>query len=260
MITDKPATTHLAEEIEWVETFGFKVFSDNLDKIPLGKSCLLVNTISPNSYGISTEDPIFRKALKETDYLVLDGVYFALSSFLLQGKTIKKNQGQEVFDFFMQKLNTQQGRVFFLGASENTLAKIKARALKEYPDITLGFYSPPYKSSFNESENEEMLARINSFKPDALFLGMTAPKQEKWAYEHKNRLSAKLAISIGGVFDWYAGNEKKVAPIWWKLRLGWLVRTIQRPEILKRYPHIFIFFKHLFFALCGNKKYKYGKF
>ena len=54
--------------------------------------------------------------------------------------------------------------------------------------------------------------------------------------------------------------DKEIAPIWWKLRLAWLKRTIDRPEILKRYPSIGLFFWHLFLAIIGFKKYRYGNF
>jgi len=64
-----------------------------------------VSTISPNSYGISTRDAEFRRALAEADYLLLDGVYFSLGSILLKGRSIKPNQGPDVFFFFMRKLN-----------------------------------------------------------------------------------------------------------------------------------------------------------
>jgi len=89
---------------------------------------------------------------------------------------------------------------------------------------------------------------------------MTCPKQEKWAYQNKTKLKTKLICCVGAVFDWYAGNQNEIHPLWWKLRLAWLKRTIDRPEILKRYPNIGIFFLHLFFAIIGIKKYKYGKF
>lgn len=252
--------TNNYKEINTIMVFGFRVFSDNLVKIPFGNTCSMINTISPNSYGISTKDPVFRKALKDSDYLVLDGVYFALSSLLLFGKTIRRNQGPDMFFFFMNKLNQINGKAFFLGSSVDTLQKIKKKAAIQYPNISIDFFSPPYKTEFSETDNFEALKKINCFSPDILFVGMTAPKQEKWVYQHKVKINAKLAISIGGVFDWYGGNEKSVGSIWWKLRLVWLIRTIQRPEILKRYPNIFIFFKHLLLALLGFKKYKYGNF
>ena len=251
--------TICAESVKRVEVFGFRVFSDDLDKIPLRYPCATVSTISPNSYGISTRDPEFRRALTQADYLVLDGVYFALGSILLQGRGIRPNQGPDVFSFFMRKLNALQGRAFLLGSTRDTLQKISQRVATDYPGVMVGYYSPPFKPQFDDDDNRIMLEKINAFAPDVVFVGMTAPKQEKWAHRHREQMNAKLVISIGAVFDWYAGNEKPVAPIWWKLRLGWLVRTIRRPEILKRYPSIFIFFWHLGLAVVGIKRFRHGK-
>jgi len=242
-----------------VEVFGLRVFSDDLSKIPLESPCATVTTISPNSYGISTRDPEFRRALAEADYLVLDGVYFALGSLLLRGRSIKPNQGPDVFAFFIRKLNSICGRAFFLGSSEATLERIRQRLAVEHPQVTFGSYSPPFKAHFDESDNRLMLERINAFAPDIVFVGMTAPKQEKWAHRHRDALRAKLVISIGAVFDWYAGNEPEVSPLWWKLKLGWLIRTIHRPEILKRYPNILLFFWHVVLARLGIERFKHGK-
>ncbi len=247
------------EPIKRVRVFGLDVFSDDLQKIILTRPCETLATISPNSYGIATKDIEFREALAGADYLVLDGVYFGLASLVLNRTAIKANQGPDVFSYFIRKMDAEGGRVFFLGSSQRTLDMIKARAAIEYPKVVVGSYSPPFKNNFAEADDQAMINAINRFAPDLVFIGMTAPKQEKWAHRHHARLNAKLAISIGGVFDWYAGNEKEVARIWWKLRLGWLVRTLQRPEILKRYPSIFIFFRHLFWAAIGNKNYINGK-
>jgi N-acetylglucosaminyldiphosphoundecaprenol N-acetyl-beta-D-mannosaminyltransferase len=245
--------------IKRVQVFGLSVFSDDLDRIPLTSPCATIATISPNSYGIATKDADFREALAGADYLVLDGVYFGLASILLERRFIKPNQGPDVFSFFIRKLNALHGRAFFLGSSNETLQKIKSRAATEHPNVAVEVYSPPFKPEFDDEDNRRMLDKISAFGPDIVFIGMTAPKQEKWAHKHRDRISAKLVVSVGAVFDWYAGNERPVAPIWWSLKLGWLVRTIRRPEILKRYPSIFIFFRHLFLAVLGIKKYSNGK-
>jgi len=241
--------------INTVQIFGFRVFSDSLVKIPFGNTCSMINTISPNSYGISTKDPVFRSALKNSDYLVLDGVYFALAPLLLNGRNIKKNQGPDVFYHFMQRMNEQSGKIFFLGASNDILEKIRKKALIEYPHISMASYSPPFKEKFSEIDDLQMIEAINSFSPDVLFVGMTCPKQEKWTYLNKRKLNAKLICCIGAVFDWYAGNQKEIHPLWWKLRLAWLKRTIDRPEILKRYPNIGIFFRDLFLTIIRFKKF-----
>lgn len=234
---------------------GLTVFNAHMDLITLnGDNTLLLNTISPNSYGISTRDSEFHTALKNSDFLVLDGVYFALASILLKGENIKKNQGPDVFFHFMERINIQKGKVFFLGSSEMTLDKIKSRAGLDYPNIDVCTYSPPFKDVFSDNENKAMCQIINDFKPDVLFIGMTCPKQEKWAYKNKNNINASLICCIGAVFDWYAGNQKDIHPLWWKLRLAWLKRSIDRPEILLRYPSIGIFFKDLFLFLIRLKK------
>lgn len=248
-------------QMNFINSLGFMVYSDSLSKIPAnGKKAYIINTISPNSYGISTKDPLFHESLKHSDYLVLDGVYFALASIFLNGKNIKKNQGFDVFNHFMERINDAHGKVFFLGSSLKTLEKIKTKAETDFPNISIGYYSPPYKPEFSQEENSQMIEAVNLFEPDVLFIGMTCPKQEKWAFQNKNNLRTDIICCIGAVFDWYAGNEKTIAPVWYKLRLVWLIRTLNRPEILKRYPNIGIFFWHLLLAISGNKKYKYGKF
>lgn len=235
---------------------GFNVYNDNLDKIMSKRGeVAVINTISPNSYGIATKDDVFKTALKLSDVLVLDGVYFALASILKRGKAIKKNQGPDVFYHFMDRVKKEKGKIFFLGSSETTLKKIKNKNEIKYQEISFEYHSPPYKENFSDEENIKMIKKINDFGPDVLFVGMTCPKQEKWVYKNRKRINAKYAISIGGVFDWYAGNEKEIASIWWKMNLAWLIRTINRPEILKRYPNIGIFFWHLLLSVIGIKKY-----
>jgi N-acetylglucosaminyldiphosphoundecaprenol N-acetyl-beta-D-mannosaminyltransferase len=222
-------------EPKYVSTLGFKVFSDELDLIPINNTpAKVINTISPNSYGISTKDSVFCESLKKSDYLVLDGVYFAIASIFLQGKNIKKNQGPDVFNHFINWLELNKGSVFFLGSAVETLEKIKLRMVGEYPNIKSNYYSPPFKQEFNKNDNERMVKAINEFKPDILFVGMTCPKQEKWAVEHKELLKTGLIISIGNVFDWFAGTQKAIHPIWYKLRMAWLIRIFLRPEVFKR--------------------------
>lgn len=240
-----------------IHTLGFTVFSDELDMIPIrSEKCRVINTISPNSYGISTKDPIFEMALKTSDYLVLDGVYFAFSSLLLQGRNIKRNQGPDVFYHFIDRLNKRAGKAFFLGSSESTLQKIKTRAKDEYPNITVETHSPPFKPEFSAEENAAMVEKVNAFAPDILFVGMTCPKQEKWAIEHRHLLRANLVICIGNVFDWFAGTQKAIHPIWFKLRIGWLVRIFLRPEVFKRnIGNQMLFFWHVILIFFKIRKY-----
>jgi len=222
-------------EYKVVDTIGYSVFSDDLSKISFkGKRGRVLNTISPNSYGVATKDPVFDSALKQSDYLTLDGVYFAFASMLLQGKNIKANQGPDVFYHYMKSLDEGNGKAFFLGSTQETLAKIRQRASGDYPNLKIDSYSPPFTPEFSEKDDSEMINSINSFKPDVVFIGMTCPKQEKWAIKNRERIDAGLIIAIGNVFDWYAGTQKAIHPFWFKIKLGWLIRIFLRPEIFRR--------------------------
>ena len=87
--------------------------------------------------------------LINSDFIVLDGIYFGLAAILTQRKIIKANNGPSVYDFFIKKMNLQKGRIFFLGSTQDTLDKIKNRLTSEYPDVTAGFFSPPFKNVFS---------------------------------------------------------------------------------------------------------------
>jgi N-acetylglucosaminyldiphosphoundecaprenol N-acetyl-beta-D-mannosaminyltransferase len=245
------------ENLTFITTLGYNVFSDDLLKIEINEGkCRVINTISPNSYGIAQKDDAFQRALKLSDFLVLDGVYFALASILLQGKNMQRNQAPDVFAHFIKRANTNAGRVFFLGSTDSTLEKIRSRASQEFSNLKIATFSPPFKPEFSDQDNQIMINHINEFQPDILFVGMTCPKQEKWAIEHKEILNAGLVICIGNVFDWYAGIQKTIHPVWFKLRLGWFIRIFLRPEIFRRnIGNQMLFFWHVVLIFLKIKKY-----
>ena len=73
---------------------------------------------------------------------------------------------------------------------------------------------------------------------DVLFVGMTAPKQEKWAFTNRDRIPAGLICSIGAVFDFYAGTVKRSSPFWISIGLEWLPRLLREPKRL--YKRVFV--------------------
>ena len=245
------------KEIEKMKTyniFGYNVFAGTVHDWDLN-SKTLINTFSPNSYGLAVKDISFKKALLNTDILVMDGVGIAVGSLLLHGRNIKKIAGQDCFDYLIYHANRNGWKVFFLGSSEVTLQKIVSRLKSEYSNVTVATYSPPFKNVFSDEDNRLIVDSINSFQPDVLFVGMTAPKQEKWAYQHRNAVNARIITTIGNVFDWYAGNSKRPSKIWIKLRLEWLVRIFLRPEIFRRNTkNQMMFLKDLFAYIFRLKK------
>lgn len=244
------------DNIRSVQCLGYTVFADTLSSIRNSEEKLLINTINQYSFCIAEKDPDFKKSLKESSVLLPDGVGITLASRLLHNNTIQKIAGADIHQFYLEELNKKNGSCFYMGSSENTLQKIKARIALEYPNITVGTYSPPYKPVFSEEENAVIIQRVNDFQPDVLFVGMTAPKQEKWSYRHFKELDAKVVCSIGAVFDFYAGTVERPGRTWQKLGLEWMGRLIKEPKrMYKRYINYgFVFMGYLIKEkFTGNK-------
>jgi len=237
-------------------SWNFPVFFGDLNEISYEQqNHFLINTISPNSYGLAVKNPQVKEALQKSDILILDGLYFGWVALFKKGIRINRIAGWDAFSFFSNQLNKSNGKVFFLGSSEETLHKIKERYNREFPNVIVGIYSPPFKEEFSQEDNIKMYEAVNSFNPDVVFVGMTAPKQEVWSYQNKMQLNTHIICSIGNVFDWYAGNSKRPSVIWQKIGMEWLVRIFLRPEIFKRnIGNQMIFFRHLFLNILHLKK------
>ena len=206
-----------------------------LSTLPEGK--LLINTINAHSYNTALKDALFAEALTKGDALIPDGASIVKACRWLKAKYQPKERiaGWDLFSFEMERLNQKGGKCFFMGSSEKVLALIKQRAKVEYPNIEIETYSPPYKPEFSEDDNKAIIRAINQANPDLLWIGMTAPKQEKWTYSHWNELDIHCHVgTIGAVFDFFAGTMQR-APIWWQEHsLEWLYRLIKEPKRMWR--------------------------
>lgn len=165
----------------------------------------MINTINAHSYNLSQTDSLFEEALLKCDVLIPDGVSVVMAIKWLTGQKLQKIAGTDLFFYEMERLQQMGGKCFFLGSTEATLSKIEDRAAKEYPNVKVQSFSPPYKPEFSAEDNRAMLEVINVFEPDVLFVGMTAPKQEKWAYRHFNQLQVGHVCCIGAVDDVWIG-------------------------------------------------------
>lgn len=226
---------------------------EELRMIPEGK--VLINTINAHSFNVAQKDKVFAQALRtiETEqlepdneyvkYLIPDGVSIVKACRWLKAKSQPKEKvaGWDLFAFEMQKLNAKgewingKPRVMFLGSSEMVLDLIRERAGEDYPNVEVVTYSPPYKPEFSEEDNKAMIEAVNTANPDLLWIGMTAPKQEKWAWEHWKELEIHCHVgTIGAVFDFYARTAKR-APLWWqKHSAEWLYRLVKEPRRMWR--------------------------
>lgn len=211
-----------------IKILGYDVFSGKKDFFSQ-RFKGVVNTISPHSYIAARKDGLFREALINSDFIIPDGIGIVIAARVLTGQKIVKIAGSDLHEVIIKTLNKSKGSCFYLGSSEDTLGKIRERLSRDHPAIMVGTFSPPFKTIFTDEDNDSMINVVNEFSPDVLFVGMTAPKQEKWVYKHKSKLNANVICSIGAVFDFYAGTVKR-APKWMQnIGLEWLHRSILDP-------------------------------
>lgn len=206
-----------------------------LRDISVGK--VLINTINAHSFNVAQKDELFAEALANGDYLIPDGASIIKACKFLGAKSKPKERiaGWDLFRIEMEKINIIGGKCFFMGSSEGVLELIKEKAAKDYPNIRVETYSPPYKAEFSDADNNSIIKAINNANPDLLWIGLTAPKQEKWTYQHWEKLIINCHVgTIGAVFDFYAGTVKR-APKWWQQHsLEWLYRLIKEPKRMWR--------------------------
>ena len=213
----------------------YKIFNGLLNEIGFEKK-VLINTINQYSYCIAEENQTFKSALLKSDILLPDGIAIVMAIRLMLGKKIKKIAGADLHAFMLDKCVMENKTCFYLGSSDTILTSINKKLKEDYPLIKAGFYSPPFKQSFTEEDNNKMIDAVSRFKPDVLFVGMTAPKQETWAIEFKHRLDSQIICTIGAVFDFYSESIKRPNKLWIKFGLEWFVRFIKEPgRMWKRY-------------------------
>jgi exopolysaccharide biosynthesis WecB/TagA/CpsF family protein len=138
---------------------------------------------------------------------------------------------------FMQHMfsDTVDGSIshYFYGSTQETLSALSENLKEKYPGIDIrGMYSPPFREITPE-EDEEDIRRINESGADIVWVGLGAPKQEKWMYAHRGRLNAVM-MGVGAGFDFHAGTIRR-APLWLqRVGLEWLYRLFTDPKRLFR--------------------------
>jgi N-acetylglucosaminyldiphosphoundecaprenol N-acetyl-beta-D-mannosaminyltransferase len=123
---------------------------------------------------------------------------------------------------------------YFYGSTPETLELLEKKLTQQYGLSIAGMYSPPFRKLTKE-EDREIVEQMNAAGADFVWVGLGAPKQEQWMYEHQDKING-LMIGVGAGFDYFAGNIKR-APMWMqKCSLEWLYRLMQDPRrLFKRY-------------------------
>ena len=188
---------------------------------------------NPHSLVVAQQDSQFREALESANAVVADGVGCKWAGLLAGVSVGPRITGSDFFVSIMDQLNRSDGRAFFFGSSERVLTQLAERVRVEFPRVQVRSLSPPFRP-WTDAENRQMIESIRAFNPDVLWVGMTAPKQEKWVAANRMPLKVPVIGSIGAVFDYYAGVTQRAPPWICNLGLEWLYRLPREPKRLWR--------------------------
>lgn len=226
---------------ELVEVLGVRITDVTIDEAVGRLEALLrdpekrsrsVFFVNAHTLNLAAEDPAYRRVLDEADLVFGDGTGVRWAARLRGVRLVDNVNGTDLVPRFLETGGDAPVRTYLLGATAETIERT-ARAVRErFPRVELVGWRDGY---LGPGEAPAVVERINEARPDLLLVGMGNPKQERWIHEHQAALRVPLCIAVGGLFDHWAGNLRRAAPLVRRLGFEWLQLLIQQPHKAGRY-------------------------
>ncbi len=225
-----------------IDLLGIRVTNVSLDEAvqcieDLSARREFTYTVTPNVDHIVTlqHDVLFQLIYKNADLVVADGVPLLWAARFLGTPLKGRVNGTDLFERLVSRAAETGRSIFLLGGAEGTAATAAYLLQRRYPELRVaGWYCPQPGFEHDPAENARIRDAIRKAQPTYLFVGLGAPKQEKWIAEHGPASGARHAIGIGVSFSLVAGVIRR-APRWMQRRgLEWLWRLGAEPRRLWR--------------------------
>lgn len=180
------------------------------------------------------KDRKFQAILNSADLFIPDGFSLIWIARRRGFPLRERASGSELMRECCSLAASKGYRNFFYGDTEETLQLLTTRLKEDLPDLqVVGLYSPPFRP-LSPEEDAEIVRRINEARPDILWVGLGLPKQERWIFEHRDRLKVPVAVGVGAAFKFISGQVRR-APAWvGNHGLEWLWRFLHEPRKLWR--------------------------
>ncbi|MGJ7045963.1 WecB/TagA/CpsF family glycosyltransferase [Thermoanaerobacterium thermosulfurigenes] len=214
-----------------IDKVNMKQAVDTVEKFLSEDRLHMVATPNAEIVMMAQKDPEYKEILNKTDLNVPDG-----SGVIFASKIYKEELPERVagFDLMMELIkvaSAKKYKIYLLGAKSDVVKAAYLNLKRQYSEIDIVGFHDGY---FSKDDEDEIIYDINEKNTDLLFVALGAPKQEKWIYENRNKLKAKVAIGVGGSFDVIAGKVTRAPEIYRKLGLEWFYRLLKEPWRYKR--------------------------
>jgi len=182
-------------------------------------------------------DTQFRQITNKSSLSIPDGMPLTWISRFYGSYIPERVTGADFFHECARLAQKTGYKFFFMGSGRDVLQALKKNLSQQYPSLeVVGMYSPPSAEKFSEKETRKMLHLINTAKPHFLWVGLTAPKQEKWIWENLHRLEVPVCVGVGAVFDFISRKKRRAPQLMQKAGLEWMYRLYKEPfRLWRRY-------------------------
>jgi N-acetylglucosaminyldiphosphoundecaprenol N-acetyl-beta-D-mannosaminyltransferase len=182
----------------------------------------------------SQRDPDLARIHNESGLTTPDGMPMVWSAHWAGAKEVQRVYGPDLMLALCERAADRGWKLYFYGGKEGVPELLETRLTQRFPGLeVVGTYSPPFRD-LTDDEEEEIARRINDSAPDLVFVGLSTPKQERWASRNLDRLGANAVLAVGAAFDFHAGLVPQAPPWMQRSGLEWLYRLLREPRRLWR--------------------------
>ena len=179
-------------------------------------------------------DPELRRIHEASGLTTPDGMPLVWASHWAGAGHVRRVYGPDLMLALCREAAANGWRCYFYGAGPGVAERLAARLVARFPGLTVvGAETPPYRP-LSDEEDQAAVDRINEARPDIVWVGLGAPKQERWMASHEGRLEAPVMLGVGAAFDMHAGTLAQAPPWMQRSGLEWAYRLYREPRRLWR--------------------------
>lgn len=234
------------DEIEKVSFYGLKVMNTTLeemtdlyDQILLDDELKIISTPNTEIVMAAKNDKDMKDMINQFDIVIPDGIGLIYGSRIRKVPMKERVTGFDSSIKMLEIADKKEYSLYILGGAEGVAKRAAERVKEKYSGVRIagyhnGYFDGAHNGHVGSDEDKKILKEIEENATDILFVGMGYPKQDKWIFNNKDKIKAKIAIGNGGVMNILAGDLARAPSFFANNGLEWLYRLVKEPKRIKR--------------------------